>query len=225
LKGEPLPKFFCRKGLQWRKATFVNYFLPKLSSFIDWCCYYIQVSYTGSWEPLVFVIFINFFGQLKDWVGQVLFLVSCPKGQVEKYVNVEACHPVCSFSFMLHAKWRSNKYQFYSLWFDPIRAWTHDLLHSQRWARYQLHHRCGLTKIWVEVEYRIIPPCCNQEQKHCVHKIRHFSSVALLFDQWIIFKNLQLNLFFLCIWTLTFYYFRLKNVSQIFWNLWVSNSC
>ena len=33
---------------------------------------------------LVFVIFINFFGQLKDWVGQVLFLVSCPKGQVKK---------------------------------------------------------------------------------------------------------------------------------------------
>jgi hypothetical protein len=40
---------------------------------------------------LVFVIFINFFGQLKDWVGQVPFLVSCPKGQVKKYVNVEAC--------------------------------------------------------------------------------------------------------------------------------------
>jgi hypothetical protein len=39
---------------------------------------------------LVFVIFINFFWQLIDWVGQVLFLVSCPKGQVEKYVNVEA---------------------------------------------------------------------------------------------------------------------------------------
>jgi hypothetical protein len=34
---------------------------------------------------LVFVIFINFFGQLKDLVGQVLFLVtcSCPKGQVK----------------------------------------------------------------------------------------------------------------------------------------------
>ena len=39
---------------------------------------------------LVFVIFINFFGQLKDWVGQALFLFSCPKGQVGKYVNVEA---------------------------------------------------------------------------------------------------------------------------------------
>jgi hypothetical protein len=47
---------------------------------------------------LVFVIFINFFGQLKDWVGQVLFLVSCPKGQVEKYVNVEACNCLrCSY--------------------------------------------------------------------------------------------------------------------------------
>jgi hypothetical protein len=43
---------------------------------------------------LVFVFSINFFGQLKDWVGQVLFLVSCPKGQVEKYVNVEAWHLV-----------------------------------------------------------------------------------------------------------------------------------
>jgi hypothetical protein len=41
---------------------------------------------------LVFVISINFFGQLKDCVRQVLFLVSCPKGQVEKYVNVEPCY-------------------------------------------------------------------------------------------------------------------------------------
>jgi hypothetical protein len=41
---------------------------------------------------LVFVIFINFFGQRKDWVGHVLFLVSCPKGQVEKYNNVDACN-------------------------------------------------------------------------------------------------------------------------------------
>ena len=51
---------------------------------------------------LVFVIFIIFFGQLKDWVGQVLFLVSCPKGQVEKYVNVEAWLPVCSTWGKLH---------------------------------------------------------------------------------------------------------------------------
>jgi hypothetical protein len=42
------------------------------------------------WQNNVFIIFINFFGQLKDWVGLVLFLVSCPKEQVEKYVNVEA---------------------------------------------------------------------------------------------------------------------------------------
>jgi hypothetical protein len=46
-----------------------------------------------NWMALGIVIFINFFGQLKDWVGQVLFLVSCPKGQVEKHVNVKAPCP------------------------------------------------------------------------------------------------------------------------------------
>ena len=56
---------------------------------------------------LVFVIFINFFGQLKDWVGQVLFLVSCPKGQVEKYVNVEAWRHVRK----VVAKYRCNLYK------------------------------------------------------------------------------------------------------------------
>ena len=49
---------------------------------------------------LVFVIFI-FFGQLKDWVGKVLFLVSCPKGQVEKYVNVKACEGVVAILLLL----------------------------------------------------------------------------------------------------------------------------
>ena len=51
---------------------------------------------------LVFVIFMNFFGQLKDWVGQVLFLVSCPKGQVDKYVNVEACEGVWLFDKLFY---------------------------------------------------------------------------------------------------------------------------
>ena len=50
---------------------------------------------------LVFVIFINFFGQLKDWVGKVLFLVSCPKGQLEKYVNVKACEGVVAILLLL----------------------------------------------------------------------------------------------------------------------------
>ena len=39
---------------------------------------------------------------------------------------------LCSFSLMLHVKWRSNKYQFYSLWFDPIGSRTHDLPQSIR---------------------------------------------------------------------------------------------
>jgi hypothetical protein len=33
-----------------------------------------------------------------------------------------------------------NKYQFYSLWFDPTGARTHDLPHSRR-ARWPLRHR------------------------------------------------------------------------------------
>jgi hypothetical protein len=31
---------------------YICYFFTEVS-FIDWCCYYTQVSYTGSWEPLV----------------------------------------------------------------------------------------------------------------------------------------------------------------------------
>jgi hypothetical protein len=63
------------------------------------------LAHSSSCYSLVFIIFINFFGQLKDWVGQVLFLVSCPKGQVEKYVNVEAwvCgRRLCIRSCLLH---------------------------------------------------------------------------------------------------------------------------
>jgi len=43
---------------------------------------------------------------------------------------------ICSFSLMLRAKRRSNKYQFYSLWFDPTEARTQDLPHSRRANHY-----------------------------------------------------------------------------------------
>jgi len=39
---------------------------------------------------------------------------------------------LCSFSLMLRVWRRSNKCQFYSLWFDPIGTRTHDLPHSRR---------------------------------------------------------------------------------------------
>ena len=51
-----------------------------MSSFIDWCCYYTQVSYTGSWEPLVFGVPPHKYKYLKWpplWWGDILFL-SCP---------------------------------------------------------------------------------------------------------------------------------------------------
>jgi hypothetical protein len=75
-----------------------NWLLPEVSHFSLWALWKrshsppnLKVVGVLDNYSLVFVIFINFFGQLKDWVGQVLFLIGCPKGQVEKYFNVEAC--------------------------------------------------------------------------------------------------------------------------------------
>jgi hypothetical protein len=70
---------------------------------------------------LVFVIFINFFGQLKDWVGQVPFLVSCPKGQVEKYVNVAICQYFTNYIKIYQGKIHIVIYMYmdfvlYTLW-------------------------------------------------------------------------------------------------------------
>ena len=45
---------------------------------------------------------------------------------------------LCSYSLMLCAQRRSNKYQFHSHWFDAIVARTHS-----RRARKPLHHRSG----------------------------------------------------------------------------------
>jgi hypothetical protein len=39
---------------------------------------------------------------------------------------------LCSYSLMLRALRRCNKYQFYSLWFDPIGTRAHDLPHWRR---------------------------------------------------------------------------------------------
>ena len=56
IKGGAPAQIFLEKGSAMTRVTFVIFFLPKLSSFIDWC-YYTQVSYTGSWEPLVICCF------------------------------------------------------------------------------------------------------------------------------------------------------------------------
>ena len=51
IKGGTPAQIVLERGSAMTRATFVI-FWPKLASFIDWC-YYTQVSYTGSWEPLV----------------------------------------------------------------------------------------------------------------------------------------------------------------------------
>jgi hypothetical protein len=50
-------------------------------------------------------------------------------------------------------------------------------------------------------------------------------SLVVLFEEWIIFKNLQFILLFLSIWTLTFYCFRLKNAFYLLLGFRVSNHC
>jgi hypothetical protein len=52
IKGGTPAQIFLERGSAMTRATFVI-FWPKLSSFIAWCCY-TQVSYAGSWEPLVY---------------------------------------------------------------------------------------------------------------------------------------------------------------------------
>jgi hypothetical protein len=57
IKGGTPVQIFLEKGVCNDEGYICYFFLPKLhvSSFIDWCCYYTQVSYTGSWEPLVWI--------------------------------------------------------------------------------------------------------------------------------------------------------------------------
>ena len=52
IKGGTPAQIFLERGSAMTSVIF----WPKLSSFIDWCCYYTQVSYTGSWEPLVEIL-------------------------------------------------------------------------------------------------------------------------------------------------------------------------
>jgi hypothetical protein len=70
------------------------------------------VTKLSEWRPAIFFyqdFLLNKIGQLKDWVGQVLFLVSCPKGQVKKIVNVEACPMIVYLkSFIFIAILRGN---------------------------------------------------------------------------------------------------------------------
>jgi hypothetical protein len=40
--------------MHFKRNNHLFFLLTKLSSFIDWCCYYTQVSYTGSSEPPVY---------------------------------------------------------------------------------------------------------------------------------------------------------------------------
>jgi hypothetical protein len=53
IKGGTPAQFFLERGSAMTRATF-GVFLPKLSSLLTDVVIPGQVSYTGSWEPLVF---------------------------------------------------------------------------------------------------------------------------------------------------------------------------
>jgi hypothetical protein len=65
IKGGTPAQICLERGSAMTRATFFI-FWPKLSSFIDWC-YYTQVSYTGSWEPLV--CNLQSWARIKYWKG------------------------------------------------------------------------------------------------------------------------------------------------------------
>jgi hypothetical protein len=52
IKGGTAAQIFLERGSAMTRAKFLI-FWSKLSTFIDWCRYYTQVSYTGFWESLV----------------------------------------------------------------------------------------------------------------------------------------------------------------------------
>ena len=65
---------------------------------------------------------------------------------------------------------------------------------------------CLVIKFLRQIKKMFLEYACKCDDFNIIH----FSDVTLLFEQWIIFKNLQFILLFLNIWTLTFYCFRLK---------------
>jgi hypothetical protein len=71
---------------------------------------------------------------LFQWASSIKIQLSAKQTSLSLYSwkTAELAASLCSFSLMLHAKRRSNKYQYYSLWFNPIGARTHDLPYSRQ---------------------------------------------------------------------------------------------
>ena len=133
------------------RATFVI-FWPKLSSFIDWCCYYTHVSYTGSCEPLVII--------LAHWNNS-------PKVDMLRHSDtLSGFRANQSLLFLLNAACLAEKqsyYKFNSQWFDPTRAQIRNLPHSRR-ACLPLRHRCSSCTLIIGSNYKWF-----SDNSFCVH--------------------------------------------------------
>jgi hypothetical protein len=78
------------------------------------------------------------------------------------------------------------------------------------WRLKLLGRRLPVIKFLRQIKKMFLEYACKCDDFNIIR----FSDVTLLFEQWIIFKNLQFILLFLNMWTLTFYCFRLKLVSS-----------
>ena len=80
---------------------------------------------------LVFVIFINFFWQLKDWVGQVLFSSPDPKGQVSYCHHWASIRPF-TFHILINSSEATGPIWTKLWWNDP---WMAPFQKYVRWSR------------------------------------------------------------------------------------------
>jgi hypothetical protein len=78
--------------------------------------------------------------------------------------------------------------------------------HCPAAVHWQIFHTICTSCVGFELTALVV----TGSHKSNYHTIIHFSDVTLLFEQWIIFKNLQFTLLFLNFLTLTFYCLGLK---------------
>jgi hypothetical protein len=78
--------------------------------------------------------------------------------KIDFYINMNTITYLIKFSNSLKI---SNKYKFYSLWFDPTRAQTYDLPYLRRASNHYTTDAvfmdgCEQTDVWMNERYRII---------------------------------------------------------------------
>ena len=108
----------------------------------------------------------NHISQLVIWVHLVEWVSECYLTPIQLFhgensprvdISLHRTHysdsePSSLFTLMLRAYRKSNKYQFYHLWFDPTVTRSHDLPHSKR-ARSNHYATDAVAFCWMLLEF------------------------------------------------------------------------